>query len=167
MELDLTGWRHFVRQSSLVVVGGLAALSALLHLTERHRVDRASTWGEESYDPDWGPAHSLAGESFGMPVIVPLVILATVWWAFRGRLPRAILPALLAAGNLVAVVVAWVNAHLFEDTDTRVLTAGAIITSFLLAAAGIWLFLVEIVVPFLERRRLEASDPVFPTARLV
>jgi hypothetical protein len=163
--LALTGARRAVRSTSLTLMTVLAGLCALLHLAERHREAVGGGWDDgEPYE--WGPAHSIAGEAYGVPVLFPLVILGACLWARRG-FPRALMPAVLAVGNLVALVAAWIMAHLFESTDDPALTILAVLSAIALAAVGVWMSIVEIAAPILERRRLEATDPVFPTARVV
>jgi hypothetical protein len=161
--LALTGARRAVRSASLTLLTVLTGLSALLHLVERHREALGGGWDAgEPYT--WGPAHSLAGESAGLPVILPLVVLAACLWARRG-FPRALLPAVLAVGAFLALVAMWIAAHLFDTTDDPPLTVLAILSTVGGALTGIWMAIVEIAAPILERRRLEATDPVFPTAR--
>ena len=161
--LALTGARRAVRNASLTLLTFLAGLSALLHLAERHREAVGGGW--DSGEPyTWGPAHSLAGESAGLPVILPLIVLAACLWARRG-FPRALLPAILAVGAFLALVAVWIAVHLFETSDDPPLTILAILSTVGAALAGVWLSVVEIAAPILERRRLEATDPVFPTAR--
>ena len=161
-DIELTGTSRSLRRGSLIVVIALAATNVVLYLVERHR--DASSWSDH---PQWGDAHSLVGESYFLPVLGPLLVLVTALWARRG-FPRALLPAFLAGANLIVVIGAWIANHLFDTTrGTTAITTLATLATLALAAAGLWLLVLEIVVQFRARKRLERDDPVFPTARVV
>jgi hypothetical protein len=161
-DIELTGTSRSLRRGSLIVVIALAATNMVLYLLEQHR--DASSWSDH---PSWGDPHSLIGESYFLPVLGPLLVLLAALWARRG-FPRALLPAVLAGANLIVVVGCWLANHLFDTTEgTTPITTLATLATLALAATGLWLFVLEIVLPIRARSKLEREAPVFPAARVV
>jgi len=161
-DIELTGASRSLRHGSLYVVIALAATNVVLYLLERHR--GASSFSDNLH---WGDPHSLIGETYCLPVLGPLLVLIAAGWARRG-FPRALLPAVLAGANLIVVIGCWLATHLFDMTEgTSPLTTLATLATLALAVTGLWLAVLEIVLPIRARARLERDDPVFPTARVV
>lgn len=163
-DLSLTGLRQRFRAivlASLAIAAGLSALGFALG-RERAR----SGWSDEP-DRLWGEWHSFAAETAFIPVLAPALVLAAALWARRGRLPRGVAAAIVGLVNNVALLACSIDAHLFDDVESdpaMVLAAVAQIVIFVSAAV---LLVGEPVVYVGERRKLEAQDPVFPTARVV
>jgi hypothetical protein len=158
IELDRASKK--LRTSSLNVLTVVAGANVIAWAIERHREDLRSFFGSRSDNPDWGPWHSLAAESYLVPIIVPALVLLAALWARRG-FPRALAPGLLAVVAFFAMIWAWISNHLFDYTEGGVAAGFALIA---LTACGAWMIVIEIVLPIRCRRRLEGADPVFPTA---
>lgn len=152
-----------------MAVGSLLALaiaSFVLYVAERHHTDLHSGLFSDHHDPSWGPAHSLVGESAYAPLISLAVICGLALWARRG-FPRGIVAGAIAVANIVVVAGSWLTAHLFTTTDLPMITSLATTSSFATSAVGVVVAVLDVVLPIWERRRLAASDPVFPSARIV
>ena len=161
-ELTLTGWRRAARQGLLVILALAAMVSAVGFVLGLERA--RSLWDEPGA---WGPWHSFAAESFGLPVVMPAVLAVVAQWARRGGLPRGVLVGLLALGEVMVMVGLLIAAHLFDDVDGTLPHDAAMLAQLAIAAAAAAVVVVEPLVLVLERRRLEADDPVVATARVV
>lgn len=166
-DVELTGAAHKVYQATHVAIIGFAVATALLYVFERHHEDLHSNWGARSSYAEWGPAHSLAGEFHYIPIIAPLILAAVAVWSRRG-FPRGLVTQFLILVHAVLIVGAWLSTHLFDYTEPAN-AAASVIPYVVLALTALWpwLFVIEIVLPIRERRRLERQDPVFATARVV
>jgi hypothetical protein len=98
---------------------------------------------------------------------MPVVLVMVAQWARRGGLPRGVLAGLLALGEVMAMGVLLIASHLFDSVDGTLPHDAAMLAQLVIAAAAAAVVVVEPLVLVLERRRLEAGDPVVATARVV
>lgn len=115
------------------------------------------------------PSHGILAETYGGPFLFVAAALVIALWARRGGIGRGLTAGLVASitGFLAAVVIS--AAHLLDPgaaigNTSAVLAELCLLVLFFLGPAVI---VADWFVHVRERSRLEASDPVFPTARVV
>ena len=151
VDVGLTGWRRVVHRWVLNVEVGLA--TAFLLAVPFARAT---------------PAEHLLDDTLGIPVLFVAAVLIVAWWARRGGFGRGLAAGLVGSMSGLAAAVVLSVAHVFDVQDAD--NAAAVIAE--LCLPGLFFYgpvvcVTDVVLHLLERRRLEATDPVFPTARVV
>jgi hypothetical protein len=153
-DVDLTGWRRGARLLLLLSAVGAAALCLMTLPFEEHTVSYVHV-------------ESLLSETSGTPFVFALMILAVTVWAVRGGFPRGLLAGAVTTAGAFITAVAIAFQHLLTDPIYNTTGSVALLCIFALFLLGPAIFVAEVVLYWLERRRLEATDPVFATARVV
>ncbi len=155
--LKLTGIRALVRGFVFKAQLVLTAITAIALLAERH----ASEYDEYNW-------HSTFGETYGLPLLVITVMVATSVIAVRRpRLFTGLLAGVISLVGAIVIFGAMIVVHLLSQTTENAPGKLAIFLLIVLAPFGLIAMITEIVVRLKERRHLESSDPEFPTARVV
>jgi hypothetical protein len=160
-EIDLTGGRLLARR----IVFGLAMVSvAITAIALPFASHEASSWK----DSTWSRPHNLLYETAYLPLMVALAIGVGLWWTSRGRLVRAVV-----MGPFLGVVALFTMAGMaiqhiiLSETRSNIAEVASYLGLFGVFVSGGVIFVTEWILVVGERRRLENTDPVFPTARVV
>lgn len=127
----------------------LAALTAGGLVFEQHR----ARWSESS--TEWGRWHSLLVEAVLVPLVLVALVVPACLWA-RRRAPRGAVAAAFGLAGGLAVFLAMMLAHLFEDTETNDAGAVAALGALLLVGGALVLFVSE---PIAAHRAREGRGP--------
>lgn len=161
-----TGTRKKVRDGVRVAILVAMALTVVGLLLESHRA--CARWDHESSGHAWGPTHRYLGEAGIWPLVVIAVIALGQWWAHVGGMALSVVLAVVDLVLAAVVLIAFAITHLLSHVEF--LGPGATMLSIGLSA-GMLLTLAQLVVePWVaiaERRVLESSEPVFPSAIVV
>lgn len=151
--IELTGARRGARTTMLAGVLAVASLCVVLLVFEAHHV-----YG--------GPSHSLLGENPWplLALAVPIIVAAL---ALRRGLASGLLAGFLAFGAAVVNLGILTVVHLLSEVSENAPGHALRMALLVMMVAGPLTVIVELSARVLERRHLEATDPVFPTARIV
>ncbi|MBL0215094.1 MAG: hypothetical protein IPQ07_14550 [Myxococcales bacterium] len=155
VDVELTGKRATVRRVTFMGLLVLAVVGAVALLGERHRTDYS----------EW---HSTFGETSGVPLLVSAAMLGLLGLAVRASsVITGVVAGMVTTIGAIVNLGALVIVHLINHTEHN--AAGGIAAGVMLGLAplGLIAMIIELVVRVQERKKLEASDPEFPAARVV
>lgn len=141
----------------LLILVGAASLAAICLLAlpfEEHVVSYERT-------------ETILGETDGVPFGIVVLVLVAAIWAIGGGFPRGAVAGVAIGGGGFFAAVTIAAQHILSDPIYNLAGELAFVSLLGLLVLGAGMVIVEPVLQVLERRRLEASDPVFPTARVV
>ncbi len=134
---------------------GLDVVAAIGVIAERHR----TSWR------DW---HSTLAETGGVPLLAIAVMLGITVLAVRNRtMVTGILAGVITTVGAVVTFGVLLLPHLLSNVEHNAAGGLAMLLMLALGVLGLLAIVIEIAVRIGERRKLEASDPEFPAARVV
>lgn len=133
---------------------GATACALLLLPFEEHTVSYTHT-------------ETILGETDGFPFVILLVILAALVWAALGTFPRGLVAGISTSAGVLLAAVTIALEHILVDPIHDTAGQIALLCLPFLLFDGLAIAAAELFLHRGERRRLEATDPVFPTARVV
>jgi hypothetical protein len=160
-DVVLAGTRERWHVTVRWIVVGLAALTALIIATERHRV--CDAWGSCDAS-DWGPSHTLVSDVGGTPFVLLAFLVTLQFFGRRARLLGSAGSALGSAVLAVYLVATCGMAHFLSKVEGD---DGAVMLCLATFAACLFQLVLEPILAAGMRRALERNDPEFPRAAVV
>ncbi|HVV86429.1 MAG TPA: hypothetical protein VHE35_25405 [Kofleriaceae bacterium] len=160
-DVALAGGRARWHRALRRIIGGLAAVTALLVGTEQHRV--CDSWGHCDAS-DWGPSHTLVHDLGPMPIILLAFVGGLQLMGYQRKLGAGLGTSIGSAVTALYVLGSATFAHFLSSTEGG---DGAVMGLLVLFALCLFQIVLEPVLAARQRRLLEASDPVFPHAAVV
>ena len=160
-EVALAGGRMTWHVTVRVIMVGLAALTALLIATDRHRECNAIG----SCDADeWGASHSLVSDLGAAPFLLLAMLVAVQLVAYRGKLLANVFTAIGSAVIAAMVLANVALVHFLSNVDGG---GGAVVPAMMSLLLALFQLVLEPVLAAGQRKQLEASEPEFPRAAVV